>query len=36
MERHIQRAKDAQDDEERTALRRRKATNAPTNGKVAV
>jgi GntR family transcriptional repressor for pyruvate dehydrogenase complex len=36
MERHIQRAKDAQDDEERTVLRRRKATKAPTNGKVAV
>jgi GntR family transcriptional repressor for pyruvate dehydrogenase complex len=36
MERHIQRAKDAQDDEERTVLRRRTATKAPTNGKVAV
>jgi GntR family transcriptional repressor for pyruvate dehydrogenase complex len=36
MERHIQSAKDAQDDEERMASRKRKATKTPTNGKVAV
>jgi GntR family transcriptional repressor for pyruvate dehydrogenase complex len=36
MERHIQSAKDAQDDEERMALRKRKATKMPANGKVAV
>jgi GntR family transcriptional repressor for pyruvate dehydrogenase complex len=36
MERHIQSAKDAQDDEERVASRKRKATKAPTNGKVMV
>ncbi|HXM12956.1 MAG TPA: FadR/GntR family transcriptional regulator [Terriglobales bacterium] len=36
MELHIARAKDAQDDEERTASRKRKPTRKPTNGKLAV
>jgi GntR family transcriptional repressor for pyruvate dehydrogenase complex len=36
MERHIQSAKDAQDDEERMASRKRKTTRTPANGKVAV
>jgi GntR family transcriptional repressor for pyruvate dehydrogenase complex len=36
MERHIQHAKDAQDDEERLAARKSKGTRAPANGKVAV
>lgn len=36
MERHIQHAKDAQDDEERMAARARKRIKAPINGKVAV
>src|SRR5580658_1462042 len=36
MERHIQSAKDAQEDEERMASRQRKSTKTPTNGKVAV
>jgi GntR family transcriptional repressor for pyruvate dehydrogenase complex len=36
MERHIQSAKDAQEDEKRMASRQRKSTKTPTNGKVAV
>ena len=36
MERHIQRAKDAQDDEERVASRNSKRAKKPLNGKVAV
>ena len=36
MERHIQSAKDAQDDEERVVSRKRKGSKQPTNGKVAV
>jgi GntR family transcriptional repressor for pyruvate dehydrogenase complex len=36
MERHIQSAKDAQDDEERMVLRQRRKTNTPANGKVLV
>src|SRR5580700_4049679 len=36
MEHHIERAKDAQDDEERVAARQRKRTKKPTNGKPVV
>jgi GntR family transcriptional repressor for pyruvate dehydrogenase complex len=36
MERHIQSAKDAQDDEERLMSRKQKGIKQPTNGKVAV
>jgi hypothetical protein len=36
MERHIQSAKDAQDDEERMVLRQHKKTKIPANGKVLV